>query len=68
MADSPTPILFAIVVTNKDAVLYGGMAPVFKAKDEQEQHDIAMWISRITNANVHNLPNGTVILVATANH
>lgn len=62
MADAPTPVMFAIVVTNPDAV-QGGMAPVFKAKDEAEQHEIAMWISRITNATAHNLPGGTVIMV-----
>ena len=61
MADAPTPIMFAIVTTDKDAV-HGGMAPIFVAKDRAEQDRIALWLSRITNAAVHNLPNGTVIL------
>lgn len=64
MADAPTPVIFAIVTTNKDAVL-GGMAPIFVADDEVERDRIAMWISRITNAIVHNLHNGTVILTVT---
>ena len=61
MADAPTPVMFAIIATNSKAV-QGGMAPVFMAKDEQEQHEIAMWLSRITNAVAHNLPGGTVIM------
>lgn len=61
MADAPTPIMFAIVTTDKEAVI-GGMAPVFVAKDENERDRIAMWISRITNGIVHDLHNGTVFL------
>ncbi|MCY0865187.1 MAG: hypothetical protein OWQ57_09570 [Sulfobacillus sp.] len=61
MADAPTPIMFAIVTTDKDAV-HGGMAPVFVAPNEIERDRIAMWLSRITNAIVHDLHNGTVIL------
>lgn len=62
MADAPTPAMFAIVTVDKDSVAYGGMAPVFVAKDETERDRIAMWLSRITNAIVHDLHNGTVIL------
>lgn len=65
MADAPTPVMFAIVTTNKEAVV-GGMAPVFLAPNEIERDRIAMWLSRITNAVVHDLHNGTVIL--TVNH
>jgi hypothetical protein len=64
MADAPTPLFFAIVTTSKDNVLYGGMAPVFYAKDEEEQLRVAMWISRITDAAVHDLHNGSVVLIA----
>jgi hypothetical protein len=67
MADQATPILFAIITTDTKLVSNGGMAPVFIAKDEEEQHEIAMWISRITNANTHNLPNGVVMMIATQN-
>ncbi|AUW94447.1 MAG: hypothetical protein C7B44_12765 [Sulfobacillus thermosulfidooxidans] len=61
MADAPTPVMFAIVTTKKDSVT-GGMAPIFIAEDDQERERIAMWISRITNAIVHDLHNGTLIL------
>ncbi len=61
MADSPAPTMFAIVTTNKEAVV-GGMAPVFVACNDVERDRIAMWLSRITNAIVHDLHNGTVIL------
>jgi hypothetical protein len=61
MADAPTPIVFAIVTTNKEAVM-GGMAPVFIASSEIERDRIAMWICRITNAIAHDLHNGTVLL------
>lgn len=61
MADTSAPTMFAIVTTDKNAVS-GGMAPVFLAPNEVERDRIAMWISRITNAAVHDLHNGTVIL------
>jgi hypothetical protein len=66
VADAPTPVVFAIVTTRQEAVPNGGMAPVFLARDEQEQYEIAMWISRITNANVHDFHNGVMMLVVNA--
>lgn len=54
--------MFAIVTTNKDAVVSGGMAPVFVTPNEVERDRVAMWMCRITNATVHDLHNGTVIL------
>lgn len=65
MADAATPIMFAVVTTKKDTV-WGGMAPIFYAENEQEQVRIALWISRITNADVHDLHNGTMILIVNA--
>ncbi|OLZ09758.1 capping complex subunit for YIEGIA [Sulfobacillus thermosulfidooxidans] len=61
MADAPTPVMFAIVTTKRDSVT-GGMAPIFIAEDDQERERIAMWLTRITNAIVHDLHNGTLIL------
>ncbi len=61
MADAPTPTMFAIVTTDKNAV-QGGMAPIFIAANEVERDRIAMWIVRITNATAHDLHNGVVIL------
>jgi hypothetical protein len=53
--------MFAIVTTRKDSVS-GGMAPIFIAEDDQERERIAMWLTRITNAIVHDLHNGTLVL------
>ncbi|HBQ95574.1 MAG: hypothetical protein M1294_05085 [Firmicutes bacterium] len=61
MAVAPTPVMFAIVTTRKDSVS-GGMAPIFIAEDDQERERIAMWLTRITNAIVHDLHNGTLVL------
>jgi hypothetical protein len=41
------------------------MAPVFIAPNEVERDRLAMWLCRITNAVVHDLHNGTVILTVT---
>lgn len=65
MADAPSPVMFAIVTTKPKAV-QGGMAPIFVAEDDQEMQRIAMWLCRITNANVHDLHNGTLVLVTNA--
>ncbi len=65
MADAPAPVMFAVVTSKKEAV-QGGMAPIFYAEDETERDRIAMWISRITNANVHDLHNGVLILITNA--
>jgi hypothetical protein len=62
MADAATPAMFAIVTTDKNTVLYGGMAPVFLAPNNVERDRVAMWLCRITNAIVHDLHNGTVVL------
>lgn len=61
MADASSPDMFAIVTTDKNAVS-GGMAPIFFAPNEVERDRIAMWLCRITNATVHDLHNGTVVL------
>ena len=65
MADAPSPVMFAVVTSKRDAVS-GGMAPIFYAKDDEERDRIAMWIVRITNANVHDLHNGCLILVTSS--
>lgn len=66
MADAPLPNMFAIVTVNPDLVTYGGAAPVFVAANEAERDRVAMWISRITNAIVHQLHDGTVILTTSS--
>jgi hypothetical protein len=62
VAEAPTPQVFCVVTTDPGRVLAGG-APVFVAQDEEEQARIAMWLSRITNATVHDLHNGVFVLV-----
>ncbi len=65
MADSASPVMFAVVTSKRDAVS-DGMAPIFYAEDDKERDRIAMWICRITNANVHDLHNGVLILTTNA--
>jgi len=40
-----------------------GGAPIFFARDEEEQEKTARHISKILNAMVHDLENGTYIVV-----
>lgn len=54
-------VMFALITHKKDRVT-SGMAPVFFADDEQESQRIALWISRITGADVHDLQNGVLML------
>ncbi|WP_353894380.1 hypothetical protein PRVXH_001177 [Proteinivorax hydrogeniformans] len=58
-------VIVAIVVTpdDEDKVKDGGMAPIFVAKDRQEQQKISMYISRITQSVLHDLENGVLMLV-----
>lgn len=62
MAQTATPEIFCIVTTDPTLVGHGGTATVFVAQDEDEQARIAMWISRTTNAAVHDLHNGVWML------
>jgi hypothetical protein len=62
VADAPTPQIFCIVTTDPDRVAPGGGAPVFVANDVDEQARIAMWMSRTTDAIVHDLHNGVFVL------
>ncbi len=52
----------AIVTSRRDGILYGGAAPVFYGKDHDEVERIALWLSRITNMDVHDLHDGTMFL------
>ncbi|WP_350342462.1 hypothetical protein PRVXT_001701 [Proteinivorax tanatarense] len=58
-------VIVAIVVTedSKDKVIQGGMAPIFIAKNKEEQQKISMYISRITMSVLHDLENGVLMLV-----
>ncbi|QNO13532.1 hypothetical protein HYG86_01495 [Alkalicella caledoniensis] len=59
-----TKMINAIVITpeDKDKVMEGGFAPIFIAKDREEQQKISTYLARITVAVVHDLENGVLIL------
>ncbi len=61
MADAPTPVMFAVVTTNRKTI-GGSMAPIFYAEDVRERDEIAKWLSRITNCIVHDLHDGSLAL------
>lgn len=53
--------IVAIVVTN--SIQVDGGAPIFIAKDEEEQQQVAFRLEKILDAAAHDLRNGTIILV-----
>lgn len=57
-------MITAIVITDEDKekVIQGGFAPVFLAKDREEQQKISTYLARITVAVVHDLENGVLVL------
>lgn len=60
--DSPKPI-YAIVTLKKPDEVQGGISPVFYVQSSDEQTHIALWISRIANVAVHDLHDGTWLLI-----
>ncbi|HOV78646.1 MAG TPA: hypothetical protein PK728_00945 [Bacillota bacterium] len=53
--------ILAVVTLNMDKV--GGGAPIFFARDEDEQEKTARHLSKILDAVVHDLENGAYIIV-----
>jgi len=53
--------ILAVITLNMDQV--GDGTPVFLARNEDEQEKIAGYLSRTLNAMVHDLGNGTYIVV-----
>jgi len=53
--------ILAVVTLNMDRV--AGGAPVFLAQNEEERERIALYIARTLDAMVHDLENGTYIIV-----
>ncbi len=51
------------MITLDPALTGGGGAPVFVARDKEEQDRIATYLARITAGVVHDLENGVYILV-----
>ncbi len=50
------------VVTSDDQVVGGG-TPIFRVHDEKEREELANLLARILQAMVHDVGNGTYILV-----
>ncbi len=58
----PKGVIIAVVTLTPDKVLPGG-APIFVASGPEEREKVSMYLSRITDAQVHDLENGTYVLV-----
>ncbi len=54
--------ILAIVTLAADKVAPGG-APTFIAADSEEREKVASYLGHILNAQIHDLENGTYILV-----
>jgi hypothetical protein len=55
--------IIAVITKNKASVSPGGGAPVFYADTDEELEKLAMYISRITTGMVHDLENGTYLII-----
>ncbi|MCR4430079.1 MAG: hypothetical protein NUV45_03560 [Tepidanaerobacteraceae bacterium] len=53
--------ILAVITLNEHQPASG--VPVFYAKDERERDKIALYLSKILSAMVHDLENGTYIIV-----
>ncbi|NLJ76617.1 MAG: hypothetical protein GX325_05090 [Peptococcaceae bacterium] len=53
--------ILAVITLNKELV--DGGAPIFFARDEQELARLAQYLSKILKAMVHDLDNGTYVVV-----
>lgn len=56
-------ILAIVTGVQGGTVESGGMAPVFRVQDEEERERIAHYIGTVTLATVHDLRNGTYLVV-----
>lgn len=61
MSEFPSGTILAVITLAMDKV--SGGAPIFFARDEEEQEKIARYISKILDSTVHDLENGTYIVV-----
>ncbi|MDD4335660.1 MAG: hypothetical protein PHY77_08660 [Desulfotomaculaceae bacterium] len=53
--------ILAVIALNKELV--SGGAPIFFARNEEEMEKVAGYLSKILNAMVHDLGNGSYIVV-----
>lgn len=61
MTEKLSEIILAVITLNMDQV--SGGAPIFFARDEAEREKIARYLSNILSGTVHDLENGTYIVV-----
>jgi len=61
MRDGEANTILAVVTKNKDSVL-GGL-PIFFAEGDEELERIALYLSKILLGMVHDLENGTYVIV-----
>ena len=61
MSEQPAGVILAIVTQQTAGV--GGGAPIFFVRDEAEQQKVADHLAKILDASVHDLENGSLILV-----
>ncbi|ABR49011.1 conserved hypothetical protein [Alkaliphilus metalliredigens QYMF] len=54
--------IIAVITTNKEMVS-SAMVPVFYARDEEHKERLALLISKTTTGMVHDLEDGTYIIV-----
>ncbi|MTI47766.1 capping complex subunit for YIEGIA [Sporosalibacterium faouarense] len=54
--------ILAIITTNKELVS-SGTTPIFYARDEDEKERVALLISKVTMGMVHDLENGSYVIV-----
>lgn len=52
-----------VAIVTRDVDKVGGGAPIFITKDEDEQQLTALILEKILDANVHDLKNGTMVIV-----
>jgi hypothetical protein len=55
--------IYAIVTLKTPNEVQGGISPVFYVKTQEEQERLAMWISRIVSVAVHDMQDGTWLLI-----
>lgn len=56
-------ILAIVTGGDEGSVASGGMAPLFRVQDEEERERVAKYIGTITLGTVHDLRNGTYLIV-----
>jgi len=61
LSDAPSGTILAVITLNMEEV--SGGTPIFFARDEEKQEKIARYLSKILDATVHDLDNGTYIVV-----